>query len=193
MPINRLRNILSTSYEVVIDSSNDTIRRVLAKVAQRAAARARGGRRGGNARPKSPAAVATLANTQRLMVRPIDLLRKLGELTTPPDVNMAKLNASWATRRYFWAISEPQGRAPKFRLSEDARKMDFHQKTLLSDEFGIGFGGFVLERLFGAYNSVDVSTALKNPSQYQNIRQTGSAQPDYLMWSRDPNTPYYVV
>lgn len=106
---------------------------------------------------------------------------------------MARLSASWATRRYFWAIAEPQGRTPRFRLSDDARAMDFHQKTLLSDEFGIGFGGLLLERLFNSGLAIDISEALQNPGQYQNVVQSGTAQPDYLMWDPAPNSPYYVV
>lgn len=128
-----------------------------------------------------------------MSIRPIDLLRKIGNLTTPAGVNMASLSASWATRRYFWAIAEPQGTNSSFRLSLDARAMDFHQKTLLSDEFGIGFAGLVLGRLFDAPNNIDVSAALNDPVHYQNVDQTGSAQPDYLMWNAHPSSPYYVV
>jgi len=71
--------------------------------------------------------------------------------------------------------------------------MDFHQKTLLSDEFGIGFGGLVLDRLFQADEAVDISAALQDPGSYQNVTQSGAAQPDYLMWNPLPNSPYYVV
>src|SRR5262249_22662539 len=80
-----------------------------------------------------------------------------------------------------------------FRLSDDAREMDFHQKTLLSDEFGIGMAGLVVEQFFQASSFVDVSVALDDPDAYQNIEQQGSAQPDYLMWNPNDNSPYYVV
>ncbi|MGA7314343.1 MAG: hypothetical protein WBX22_10255 [Silvibacterium sp.] len=71
--------------------------------------------------------------------------------------------------------------------------MDFHQKTLLSDEFGIGFAGLILEEEFDAAQFADVSIALGDPQIYQDIRQRGGTQPDYLMWGADPNSPYYVV
>ena len=71
--------------------------------------------------------------------------------------------------------------------------MDFHQKTLLSDEFGIGFGGLLLERLFDAGHAIDISAALPNPGSVENVVQSGSAQPDYLMWGSALNSPYYVV
>jgi hypothetical protein len=71
--------------------------------------------------------------------------------------------------------------------------LDFHQKTLLSDEFGIGFAGLVLEEEFNAEEFADISIALGDPQIYQDIRQRGGAQLDYLMWGADPNSPYYVV
>ncbi len=72
--------------------------------------------------------------------------------------------------------------------------MDLHQKTLLSDEFGVGFGGLVLERLFHAAEAVDVSAALQDAGRYQGVTQSDAAQPDYLMWNPLlPNAPYYVV
>jgi hypothetical protein len=106
---------------------------------------------------------------------------------------MAQLSASWATRRYFWAIAEPDGLNDRFLLSNDARELDFHQKNLLSDEFGIGFAGLLLEDEFGAGEFVDISIALDDPQIYQDIRQRGETQPDYLMWAEEPNSPYFVV
>jgi hypothetical protein len=51
----------------------------------------------------------------------------------------------------------------------------------LSDEFGIGFAGLVLEEEFNAEEFADISVALGDPQIYQDIRQRGGAQPDYLM------------
>ena len=106
---------------------------------------------------------------------------------------MATLSASWATRRYFWAISDSPTAGRRFRLSPDVIDLDFHQKTLPSDEFGIGMAGLVLEQLFDAGSSVDVSAALKDANLYQDVRQSGTAQPDFLMWNPAPTMPYYVV
>ena len=64
--------------------------------------------------------------------------------------------------------------------------MDFHQKTLLSDEFGIGMAGLLMENFFGAGSFVDISIALNDPAAYQDIEQDGDAQPDYLMWGDEP-------
>jgi hypothetical protein len=191
MSIERLRRVLQGQFAVSIDSSPATIQRVQDQIAARLTEFNRKGRT--PPPTKTPVGVAALAGVGQIDLRPIDLLRKIGDLTTPSGVNMARLSASWATRRYFWAIAEPRGQRPQLQLSEDARAMDFHQKTLLSDEFGIGLGGLVMERLFNAPNAIDVSAALQNSGQYQNVFQAGSAQPDYLMWSSTPNAPYYVV
>lgn len=191
MSIARLRRILNSAQSVQLDSSTQTILRIQQQIDKRAQSMAQKGKAAPP--PKPPAVVQAVAGVNPIDIRPVDLLRKIGDLTTPSDVNMASLSASWATRRYFWAIDEPKGNRPKFRLSEDARKMDFHQKTLLSDEFGIGFGGLVLERCFQAEQAIDVSAALEDPEQYQGITQSGAPQPDYLMWNPLPNSPYYVV
>jgi hypothetical protein len=53
--------------------------------------------------------------------------------------------------------------------------------------------GLLLEQFFNAPSFVDVSVALNDPNVYQNIQQIGDAQPDYLMWGADPQSPYYVV
>jgi hypothetical protein len=71
--------------------------------------------------------------------------------------------------------------------------MDFHQKTLLSDEFGVGMAGLLMESFFGAGSFVDISIALNDPAAYQGIEQEGEPQPDYLMWGDEADSPYYVV
>lgn len=122
--------IVGSSLRVYIDSSQPAIDRIRRKVNARAEEL-----QAKNKAPvptKTPALVASLAGTSSIVIRPVDLLRKIGDLTTPSNVNMASLSPSWATRRYFWAIAEPTGQDPTFRLSDDARAMDFHQKTLLS-------------------------------------------------------------
>jgi hypothetical protein len=143
--------------------------------------------------PTKQAVEVDIHGARDWLVRPVDLLHKIGNLTTPADANLAALSASWATRRYFWSIAEPDGVRNNFYLSRDARRLDFHQKTLLSDEFGIGFGGLLLEDRFGSGQFVDISKALQDPQTYQEIQQEGRAQPDYLIWGEAPGSPYYVV
>jgi hypothetical protein len=149
--------------------------------------------RGGVPIPTKQAVEVDIRGARDWLVRPIDLLHKIGSLTTPVDANLAALSASWATRRYFWSIAEPHGIWNNFRLSRDARGLDFHQKALLSDEFGIGFAGLLLEDRFGAGHFVDISKALQDPQSFQEIQQEGRAQPDYLIWDEAPGSPFYVV
>ncbi len=191
MPFQRLRRVLEANYRVTIESSDDLLTKVNLQVAKRGQAlQAKG-------KPMPVSKVGTVVDLFQpelnWNVRAIDLLHKIGFLTTPKGVNMARLSASWATRRYFWAIAEPVAQGPNLRLSEDARRMDFHQKTLLSDEFGIGVAGLLMENFFGASSFVDISIALNDPTAFQDIERQGEAQPDYLMWGEKGDSPYYIV
>src|SRR5258708_2831198 len=129
MPLRRLRRILENEYILTIDSSPATVRSVAESLRARQAKMRGKGKQPPPAKPPSPVAMA--ASNPSLTIRAIDLLRKIGDLTTPSAVNMASLSASWATRRYFWAIAEGRTR---FRLADEVMDLDFHQKTLLSDE-----------------------------------------------------------
>jgi len=191
MPLRRLRRVLEADYRVEIESSN----LLLAKVNRKVEKRRRELLRKGAPPPvfKNGTVLAALQGRRDWNLRAIDLLHKIGFLTTPGWTNMARLSASWATRRYFWAIAEPSAQVSSLRLSNDARRMDFHQKTLLSDEFGIGMAGLLIETFFGAGSFVDMSIALNDPTRFQDIEQEGDAQPDYLMWGDIDNSPYYVV
>jgi hypothetical protein len=190
MSTRRLKQILDSVLNVNIDSSQKTVASIQQQIRNRISSKVRAGKPPPEI--KTPVTVPSLAEIAQMRVRPIDLLRKIGDLTTPTTVNMSSLSASWATLRYFWAIEAAVANGA-FKLSNDARQMDFHQKTLLSDEFGIGFGGLVLERLFNSPECIDVSAALADPISFSGIDQTGSAQPDYLMWNSEQNNTYYVV
>jgi hypothetical protein len=194
MPLQRLRRVLGGRYRVTVESSPELVRKVNRKKARRRADLL--AKQVPVPASKNAAVVPALAGRQEWIVRAIDLLRKIGYLTTPSWVNMAQLSASWATRRYFWAVADPGQGAPAvsdFRLSSDARAMDFHQKTLLSDEFGIGMAGLLVESFFQTDSFSDVSVALGDPAMFQDIVQQGGAQPDYLMWAEPGNSPYYLV
>jgi len=177
---------------VTVESSERLIRQVQRNVNWRASELAAKGK---TVEVKPPQVSQKLAGTQPWSIRPIDLLRKLGEMTTPPFLpleKMPRLSASWATRRYFWAIEPvPAGSSSPFRLSSEARELDFHQKTLLSDEFGIGMAGLLMEQQLGAANNLDTSYALRAPGSFQDISLNSAASPDYLMWGSGKT--YYVV
>jgi hypothetical protein len=70
--------------------------------------------------------------------------------------------------------------------------MERHQKTLLSDEFGVGFAALLMEQLFRASHVVDMEFALADPVQYFGVQGDQSKRrPDYLMWA--PGGTVYVV
>jgi len=184
MSINRLRHILQSNLQVQIDSSPAVVAGVQTRIAARVQELAE---KSETIEIKTPATVPTLQSVMSFNLRPIDLLRKIGQLTTPSSLNIARFSASWATRRYFWAIEPGTG---LFRLSRDARQLDFHQKTLLSDEFGIGMAGLVMETYFQADGFSDVSAALADPTF--GLQHEGDPEPDYLMWSGSTGA-YFVV
>ena len=61
------------------------------------------------------------------------MLLELGYLTTPPQSSGASLSEYWAWVRYFCAISNE----PDLRLTNEFAELDPHQKTILSDDFGM--------------------------------------------------------
>ena len=63
------------------------------------------------------------------------VLNLIGVLTTPPLSGGASLSELWAFVRYLFAITPD----PDLRLTAEFIDMDPHQKTILSDDFGMGF------------------------------------------------------
>lgn len=63
------------------------------------------------------------------------VLNLIGILTTPPLSGGASLSELWAFIRYLFAITSD----PDLRLTREFLDMDPHQKTILSDDFGMGF------------------------------------------------------
>lgn len=120
-----------------------------------------------------------------------DLLLALGKITTPRVQNIVDLSNLWAYFRYTWAFDPDLGFG-NLRLSQDAWDIDFHQKTLMSDEMGVGFTAFLMENFYNAPSPMDVEVVLRNQSiprlQRLSVR---SPLPDYLF--RDLQGNYYVV
>lgn len=113
MPLNRLRRVLTTTLNIAVESTQHVADLV-------------NGRARPHMNPKLAAPYQPIIGSHERSVRAIDLLRKIGEVTTPRSVNLARLSASWATRRYFWCIHDFAHPVPNppFRLSQDARRME---------------------------------------------------------------------
>ncbi|RWN31098.1 MAG: hypothetical protein EOR97_12995 [Mesorhizobium sp.] len=64
----------------------------------------------------------------------LSTLLVIGQLTTPPLAAGASLSEFWAWVRYVSAIAD----TPDVRLTTPFADLDSHQKTILSDDFGMG-------------------------------------------------------
>lgn len=118
-----------------------------------------------------------------------DLLLALGKITTPRVQNLVDLSNLWAYFRYTWAF-EPDPYYSNLRLSRDASEIDSHQKTIMSDDMGVGFTAYVMENFYDARSSSDVTVALRN-QMIPGRRRQYTTSPDYLF--RDGQGNYFVV
>ncbi len=130
---------------------------------------------------------------QTVLVRPIELLHHLGQITTPPITELVDLSSTWAEIRYVWAFRPNFDSRFKrsLRLNDAVKRLDFHQKTLLSDEFGIAFAAFYMDRFEKATDPIDAFVARRQGQ----IRLRGNSRrslPDYIFTGPNPNQ-YYVV
>jgi hypothetical protein len=82
---------------------------------------------------RPPAAFLSAASQEVVDVATV--LNLIGVLTTPPLSGGASLSELWAFVRYFFAVTGDDD----LRLTQDFLDMDPHQKTILSDDFGMGF------------------------------------------------------
>src|SRR5580658_8845040 len=103
MSVQPLRQVLASSFTAEVDSSQATVNRVQQLANERRQRLVDAGKTPSSV--KAPQLITSISNTPLMTFRAIDVLRKIGELTTPQWVNMARLSSSWATRRYFWAIA----------------------------------------------------------------------------------------
>lgn len=129
---------------------------------------------------------------QDLLVRPIDLLHALGRITTPAVTELLDLSSTWAEIRYLWAFASSvwKNSRPPLRLSATVRDLDFHQKTLLSDEFGVGFAAYYMAECERATDPIDVFIARRN----RQLRLSGTKRrslPDYIF--RGPRDDEFFV
>ncbi len=137
-------------------------------------------------------AVPAFAPTREIQVIPAYLLHRLGVVTTPPVENLADICSTWAAIRYLWAFALPEvgEQDPKLRLSNEARKVDFHQKALLSDEIGVAMAALLLGNYFQAPQALDVQVAMDEDNW--NIGLQSKSSPDYLFFDSTQANLYIV-
>jgi hypothetical protein len=128
--------------------------------------------------PKIATGLPQFTPPRRIQITPLELLFAVGRITTPRIENLADLSSTWARIRYIWAFF-PDPAPSALRLSEEALDIDFHQKSLLSDEIGVGMSALIAERHFNGINPVDVQVALRDQI-IPGLRNQYRTSPDYL-------------
>ncbi|HET6862935.1 MAG TPA: hypothetical protein VFH91_07795 [Pyrinomonadaceae bacterium] len=181
---------LTTEYEVKVVSSPQLISDVTAKQNRRIAEFA--------AKKLPPPAmkqtltqISQFSPSDTIKVAPLTLLHAIGRVTTPCIPNLADISSTWALLRYVWAFEPPSsGTAEPLRLSSVAREIDFHQKSLLSDELGIGITYYLMTNFFAAPNVIDVDIALRTPTW--DLDRVLPTIPDYIFFDTPTGTLHIV-
>ncbi|TGX53190.1 hypothetical protein E5A73_09990 [Sphingomonas gei] len=92
--------------------------------------------------PPFPATFSAGMSGWNVPILPTLLL--IGQLTTPQLARGVSLSEFWAWVRYLYAVSADSD----LRISVDFANLDTHQKTILSDDFGMGVPiGFLISSL----------------------------------------------
>ena len=82
--------------------------------------------------PSFPTSFTAGMSNHSIAILPTLLL--IGQLTTPPTARGVSLSEFWAWVRYLYAVSSDGD----LRITADFANLDSHQKTILSDDFGMG-------------------------------------------------------
>jgi hypothetical protein len=182
---------LTVPRQVRVESSPALIGQVQERQLRKNAERQRRGR----PIPPSKTAiipVAAFAPETVVPIAPAYLLHRLGVVTTPPVENLADICSTWAYLRYLWAFEIPPPGAVNAALclSDAAREIDFHQKSLLSDQIGVGMAAVLLGTHMQAPLAADVSVAMNDPSWPIDFQDDTS--PDYLFFDSAQATIFIV-
>lgn len=137
-------------------------------------------------------------------VPPLELLLGLGRLTSAlpglhrigaggmPGLTALRTASRWAVIRYLWAFAADR---PDLRLSELTDEVRFHQRTLLSESFGIALAADLIEGyvLPGATRVVDADAVDYDPVLAIDMAALASHKPDYFWYRVDHDRLTEVV
>ena len=138
--------------------------------------------------PKVATGLLSFNVPRQILVTPFDLLRALGETTTPNIPSLVDISSMWAQLRYIWAFNPTDPEESLLRLSDEVQNIDFHQKSLLSDEIGVGIAALIVETQLNGHNPIDVSLALNNQQILGFTRSQGyTTSPDYIFTADNNN------
>ena len=144
---------LRTPRTVAVRSDGTLIHDLKAKQQKRAQKGFTGG--------KTPVAVPGYDPPVAFSLAPATLLLCTGVATTPLVSLPVALSSHWAYYRYMWAFDSA---SPLLQLEASVKDIDFHQKTVLSDELGVGMSHWLMTQVRGAVSHVDVHVAVKTPA-----------------------------
>ncbi|HCB1497749.1 TPA: hypothetical protein MYO83_000540 [Klebsiella michiganensis] len=138
--------------------------------------------------PSFPAAFTAGTNSFDLNIN--SMLLMIGYLTTPTSVTGVSLAEFWAWVRYLAAITP---RDADLRLTRSYADLDAHQKTILSDDFGMGVPMVWLMKNLPLVEIVDGSYFLQRyganhgAHQHRTAKRGPNKTPDFVARGHDGN------
>lgn len=121
-------------------------------------------------------------------------LLTVGYCTVPAHAARHSINALWAWVRYFGALSS----ATDFRLSDDFAELDPHQKTILSDDFGMGLSLYLMASTLefqyfcdGKYFIDRLAPRVRCTIAATNAKNGSRKSPDFV--GRDASGKFHVI
>jgi hypothetical protein len=183
--VTQWQQALTRQYQLRVESSSALCADVNSVQQRRALEKRRSGKRPLLAKPPTPWPAGSQSHP--MMIRPVDMLHVLGRITTPPITELIDLSSTWAEIRYLWAFvpNFDPNRLRALRLNPTVKALDFHQKTLLSDEFGVGFAAYFMFVCARASDPVDVFVA-KRGGQVRLRGNSRRSLPDYIFSGPQP-------
>jgi hypothetical protein len=129
-------------------------------------------------------------------VTPLGLLLGLGKTTSAlpglqaagagglPGLSALRTASRWAIIRYLWAFSDDR---PALRLSELTDQVRYHQRTLLSEHFGIAVATDLVEQLIldRPAQVVDADAVTYDSVLRSAMAGLGAHKPDYFWYCQD--------
>lgn len=121
------------------------------------------------------------------------MLLMIGYLTTPTTSTGVSLSEFWAWVRYLSAITPD----PDLRLTNSFSELDAHQKTILSDDFGMGAPllwlseRFDLDRIVDGQYFVEHLAPRLGATQQRTAKRGPNKTPDFV--ARDTTGVWHVI
>ncbi len=129
-----------------------------------------------------PSSILGIPNQENFNL--IEVLIHIGMVTRHPEDHGININTYWAFLRYMNCFKEGEN----FKLSKKWEDVDSHQKTILSDDFGMGFASYLLTKYMDIIAIVDTGFFLKYlPSSLgvnKKSKKGPSKTPDFILLDR---------